>query len=1038
MASSTQIPQSPDYGARQLHQTLDYLSKVSPGRLYASIPRSSDLSEGFRDITFQDMARCSDFVAHWIQDNIGKSTRFETICYIGVPDLRSVAVFFGSLKCGYKVLFPSPRNPPATNASLLEQTQCSIVLHAEEVGPIVKQLHSVRTEIRCLAIPSFQTILEGDGRSFFYEGQTFQEAKNNPIVVLHSSGSTGIPKPITMTHGTFAVLDNERNISGVSGRRKRDFSVWDFQGVNPTFTEASSPVLGPPLLPPSGSLLKEIMKHQKLRALYIPPAIAEQLLQEPGGIEFFRGLDFLCYTGAPFSPAAGKQLVEVTELCSLYGSTEAFQVPQLIPESKDDWAYMEWNPNFKLEMQPSEDENGAYEMVLFTDESTEAISALNHNLPGVTEWRTKDLFKPHPTKQNLWNYYGRRDDIIVLSNSEKFNPVPMELMIQGHPLLAGALVIGNGKIRASLLLEPKPHVQGDEKGSLIKTLWPRIEEANTLVPGHGRILISNIIVADKPFSRAGKGTIVRKLTEQTFKEEIDSLYSQTKLLYSDKIPTLKATFERQSVLQFVCSIVVSCFPAAVDAADSEDLFSHGLDSLKINELVATLKSGIAKHVHSSNSNTSWISPEMIYQNPTIDQLVTVFYNFLNSRKIPNRSNTQARISNMEELVRKYTRDLPVRSESNPVSVPLTSEICVAITGSTGTLGTAILCTLLSNKKISRIYCLNRNPSARQFQETLLLNRGIPRNYLSKLQFLTINLSSPSLNLSPSNLSLLLQDVDIILNNAWKVDFNLALRSFETPYIESVRHVIDMSVQSRKGARIYFVSSVSAVMETKEVIGEEVLGVENFERALGLGYAESKRVAEEILGTASREVGVPVTILRVGQIGGSANPNDPPWPRQEWLYPVLQASKTLGLIASKLAPIDWLPIDKVAHVITDIISSNETPKSPTTLQVFNIVNPTPVPWTLFVSIQQDRFGKQAKIIPLQDWVREMDIYSSSHEAHEIVGPTLKPALRMIKQLGDGKDEIKYATEQSVAISKTLAEMKPIDKAILEMWLDQWGL
>jgi acyl-coenzyme A synthetase/AMP-(fatty) acid ligase len=176
-------------------------------------------------------------------------------------------------------------------------------------------------------------------------------------------------------------------------------------------------------MPPSGQLMKEIMQSQQLRAVYIPPAIAEQLLQEPGSLDLFKKLDFLCYTGAPFSPSAGQKLVEVTTLVSLYGSTEAFQVPQLVPP-KEDWAYMEWNPNFDLEMQPSEDEEGAYELVLFTNPGTECRSALNHNVPGVSEWRTKDLFKPHPVKPTLWRYFGRRDDIIVLSNSEKFNPVP--------------------------------------------------------------------------------------------------------------------------------------------------------------------------------------------------------------------------------------------------------------------------------------------------------------------------------------------------------------------------------------------------------------------------------------------------------------------------------------------------------------------------------------------------------------------------------------------------------------------------------------
>ncbi|KAJ8065229.1 hypothetical protein OCU04_005934 [Sclerotinia nivalis] len=74
-------------------------------------------------------------------------------------------------------------------------------------------------------------------------------------------------------------------------------------------------------------------------------------------------------------------------------------------------------------------------------------------------------------------------------------------------------------------------------------------------------------------------------------------------------------------------------------------------------------------------------------------------------------------------------------------------------------------------------------------------------------------------------------------------------------------------------------------------------------ALKLGYAESRCVAESILAAANQNSNIPVTILRVGQVGGSTNANDPPWPKQEWLYPVLKASKSLGLIASKLTPVD---------------------------------------------------------------------------------------------------------------------------------------
>lgn len=106
MTSVQPVPKdSPAFGERLLHQTLDHISRTTPDRLYAAIPQSADLSDGFRDITFSDVARCSNFVANWIQDNVGRSQNFETLCYIGIPDLRSVAVFFGAVKCGYKVSF---------------------------------------------------------------------------------------------------------------------------------------------------------------------------------------------------------------------------------------------------------------------------------------------------------------------------------------------------------------------------------------------------------------------------------------------------------------------------------------------------------------------------------------------------------------------------------------------------------------------------------------------------------------------------------------------------------------------------------------------------------------------------------------------------------------------------------------------------------------------------------------------------------------------------------------------------------------------
>lgn len=306
------------------------------------------------------------------------------------------------------------------------------------------------------------------------------------------------------------------------------------------------------------------MCHQSLHALYLPPSIAEQLLSEPGGLEFFKDLEILCYTGGPFSPSAGEQLSKVTELCPLHGSTEAFQVPQLAPSSED-WAWMEWNPHFKVDMPPSPDEAGAFELVLFADESTKTISALDHNMLGVSEYRTKDLFRQHPEKPGLWKYYGRRDDIIVLSNGEKFNPVPLELAMQGHSKLAGALVIGKGRTHATLLVEPKPNVLPEEHKDLVDDIWTYVEESNRLLPAQGRILPGNVFVSkpDKPFTRAGKGTVVRKLTENSYQRELDELYTNGSLAPTQDLPRLQAAahYELDIVLTFVRDSSSAHFPS---------------------------------------------------------------------------------------------------------------------------------------------------------------------------------------------------------------------------------------------------------------------------------------------------------------------------------------------------------------------------------------------------------------------------------------------------------------------------------------------
>ena len=101
--------EEPYYGARLLPQVLDELAVSDPTRIYAMFPHSSDLAQDFRHVTVVEMSQAANAFAWWLEGHIGKSSSFETLAYMGIPDLRYVAVFVGAVKCGYKVSELLPR-----------------------------------------------------------------------------------------------------------------------------------------------------------------------------------------------------------------------------------------------------------------------------------------------------------------------------------------------------------------------------------------------------------------------------------------------------------------------------------------------------------------------------------------------------------------------------------------------------------------------------------------------------------------------------------------------------------------------------------------------------------------------------------------------------------------------------------------------------------------------------------------------------------------------------------------------------------------
>ena len=88
--------------------------------------------------------------------------------------------------------------------SLLNITKCQFLLSAPET----KVDHILdKFSMQHVVISTFDEWLAQESIPHYPYEKSFEEAANDPFIVIHTSGSTGLPKPITLRHGGLATAD---------------------------------------------------------------------------------------------------------------------------------------------------------------------------------------------------------------------------------------------------------------------------------------------------------------------------------------------------------------------------------------------------------------------------------------------------------------------------------------------------------------------------------------------------------------------------------------------------------------------------------------------------------------------------------------------------------------------------------------------------------------------------------------------------------------------------------------------------------------
>ncbi|KAI2601707.1 acetyl-CoA synthetase-like protein [Hypoxylon sp. NC1633] len=1032
-------------------------------------------------ITYAQLANVINGLSWWLVEQLGGPGSYDTnpdvLAYVGPNDVRYGALVLAAMKTGYVLFVTSPRNSPAAHRALFDSLQCQTLITSAPVPPPARIVLDAIKPLRHLTVPSVEELLTTQ-YPLYVLNKTFQDLRWNPFVVMHTSGTTGLPKPIIWTNDTCMKVLNSKACPTQDGIPSVDGMLLNGKRVLVTLPPFHGALLAHLLLGaipygnvviapvaaaiPTAQGVVDALKQAPADVAVLVPSVVVELAQSPELLDYCAtNLEAILYIGGDLPQDIGDRVAAKIYLRCQWGATETGIVPQLLPRelypsgpsSRSLWRYIRFHPCVGAMFDEVTD--GIYELVLRRKkvlEDTQPCFAV----PGLTQleiYRTKDLFAPHPDIPEAWCWRARADDIIVFLNGEKTNPISMEQhIVANNPALSGALVIGSQRLQAALLIEPASEspLTTEEQAALIERVWPSVEDTNRSAPAHARVEKSFILVVppDRRLIRAGKGTFMRGPSIDQYTKEIAKLYADADVVTDDHDDgageaTLHA-MGHDGITRIVQQHVRAVTGwSSLGSADS--FFDRGMDSLQGLQLTRALRRSFRRHD---------LALSTVYQNPTVPELVAAILSGKGNGEQDERKVMETLLVTYRELIQKMPAS-EKNSDARRSRVRASGRVNILITGSTGTVGTHLLRALLDCDGIEHIFCLNRGEDGgRAAQLKSLVVAGLETAGLGsgkRVTFIKADLKQPSIGLDSPTFELLGARVGLVIHAAWPVNFNLALSAFR-PQLAGLVNLLNLAAFA--SAQFVFISSVAAVEGYMGGLApEEVLN--DLDTPAAFGYGRAKFLAELLVDAAAQRLGncMPATIIRVGQVSGPVRRRGL-WNPKEWLPSLVLSSLHLGQVPDNLGPrfdnVDFVPADLLADVLVDLVTTVPAAEEANfRTAVFNIRNPQLTPWrTLLPAITEaakTHYGDTLQTVSPATWLASL---RASSNADDNEAAARNPAVKLLdffeglwaESVGDAGVPLHVsqpmAVGRALAASPALRSLEPIGLEWMRKWIEEW--
>lgn len=298
------------------------------------------------------------------------------------------------------------------------------------------------------------------------------------------------------------------------------------------------------------------------------------------------------------------------------------------------------------------------------------------------------------------------------------------------------------------------------------------------------------------------------------------------------------------------------------------------------------------------------------------------------------------------------------------SLPLGAGV-VVMTGATGFIGKEIVRQLIDDDGVQAIYSVAvRNPLARL--SAIFAN--------PKVHVYHGDLAAPQLGLSDSDAASIFSRADIVIHNGADVSFMKSYHTLKLPNVVSTQELVRLALPRR--IPFHFVSSASATrLALQDSFGEVSLAAYPPPSVPDDGYTAVKWVSEMFLERVSERFGLPVWIHRPSSVTGT---NAPELDLMSNVIPYCQETKKIPDSGSWSGVFDFISVQSAATKIIEAVHSSGVSETGTgRFHYLYESGEIQLGQDEVLSLMETGTGHQFEVIPVDEWVDHAEKAGMSH-------------------------------------------------------------